>query len=159
MDEETKNMFPLRILFVLSVVWLALTLAAPLLVASRYSVLKYIGTAIYFFMDPVCHQLPQRSLFIAGLPMPVCGRCFFIYFGGTITVGVTVLRGKLFAWPPKIYWVLFSAITAEFIVFKWFFHTEWTYLRYAGGFLLGILLFRLLLEALMYKGNKGIVVK
>ena len=29
----------------------------------------------------VCHQIPERSLWIAGTPMPVCARCTGLYFG------------------------------------------------------------------------------
>src|SRR5436190_256549 len=29
----------------------------------------------------VCHQIPERSLWIAATPMPVCARCTGIYFG------------------------------------------------------------------------------
>ena len=148
------NNYLLRALFALLLVWFVSIWAAPLLVASPYNFLKYIGTAIYFFMDPVCHQLPQRSLFIAGLPMPVCGRCFFIYLGGTITVGAAVFRKQLHTWPARIYGALLFIIAVEFILNKWIFQSEWAYLRYAGGFLLGIFLFRLLIEALIYEEKK-----
>ncbi len=152
----------LRTLFVLLIIWLGLIFAAPLLVASSNTVLKYLGTAIYFFMDPVCHQLPQRSIFLASLPMPVCGRCFFIYSGGAVTVGMTVLRNKFFAWPTKTYSALFSLIVVEFVFNKWLLQTERIYLRYAAGFLLGILLFRLLMESLLHtkkNENRGITIK
>lgn len=34
----------------------------------------------------VCHQLPERCLWIAGTPMPVCARCAGIYFGAFIAL-------------------------------------------------------------------------
>jgi len=144
----------LHILFTLLIAWLTLIWTAPLLVSSDYPVLKYIGTTIYFFMDPVCHQLPQRSLFIAGLPMPVCGRCFYIYLGGALTAGTAVLRNKVRAWPQLAYIVLSLLIVSEIALNKWVFPEEVVYLRYAGGFLLGVLLFRLLTEGLFHKGMK-----
>ena len=68
--------------FILLTLWLAAIIFSPVMMQSENEILKYIATAIYWFMDPVCHQLPERSIFIDKLPMPVCGRCFFIYSGG-----------------------------------------------------------------------------
>jgi uncharacterized membrane protein len=31
---------------------------------------------------PVCHQLPERTLHVAGLPMAACSRCVGLYVGG-----------------------------------------------------------------------------
>ncbi len=148
---ENSNLRLLRLLFALLLVWLTLIWAAPLLVSAPSAILQYMGSAVYFFMDPVCHQLPQRSLHIAGLPMPVCGRCFFIYLGGTITVGVAVLRNKISAWPRGIYAILFFVIVIAFVINKVFLQTECAYLRYGAGLLLGIVLFRLLTETLAVK--------
>ena len=34
----------------------------------------------------VCHQLPERSLWIAGAPLPVCARCTGIYAGALLAL-------------------------------------------------------------------------
>jgi uncharacterized membrane protein len=39
----------------------------------------------------VCHQLPERSLWIAGAPLPVCARCTGVYGGAFLALA---LRGK-----------------------------------------------------------------
>lgn len=36
---------------------------------------------LYFTFSFVCHQRPERSLWIAGLPLAVCARCAGIYLG------------------------------------------------------------------------------
>jgi uncharacterized membrane protein len=38
-------------------------------------------TLVTMAFRAVCHQIPQRCLWIAGTPMPVCARCAGIYFG------------------------------------------------------------------------------
>ena len=40
----------------------------------------------------VCHQMPERSLWIAGAPLPVCARCTGIYGG---VLAALLLRGML----------------------------------------------------------------
>jgi len=64
--------------------WLAAIAAAPLLrrAAPRWSALFYTVFA------PVCHQRPERSFFLHGFPLAVCGRCLGIYAG--------ILLGTLF---------------------------------------------------------------
>ena len=57
-------------------VWLAAIIAAPLLQASP----------VYQFFSYICHQIPDRSLHIAGHPMAVCSRCFGVYLG--LLVGI-----------------------------------------------------------------------
>ena len=55
-----------------------LSLGAPIL-ASR----AYYGTAscIYLVFSKVCHQMPDRSFFIAGFPLAICHRCSGMYLG------------------------------------------------------------------------------
>ena len=64
-----------------SIAWLLLIVAAPI-VASRQleapwlfraASLSYVGGAI------ICHQRPERSFQVAGIPMPVCARCTGLY--------------------------------------------------------------------------------
>lgn len=38
------------------------------------------GEAVYAVFQPICHQIPERSLAVAGHPLAVCSRCSAIYF-------------------------------------------------------------------------------
>ncbi len=42
-------------------------------------------TAMAFF-QPVCHQLPERSFFLEGIPLAVCHRCTGIYLGAWVGI-------------------------------------------------------------------------
>src|SRR5262245_39522704 len=53
------------------------------------------GRALVFAFRRVCHQIPERSFFIAGLPMAVCARCAGAYAGllaGGIAAAVSRAR-------------------------------------------------------------------
>ncbi len=52
-------------------VWAGSIVAAPLLGLS----------SVFSFFGYICHQIPERSLHIAGHQMAVCSRCFGVYFG------------------------------------------------------------------------------
>ncbi|HZS04091.1 MAG TPA: DUF2085 domain-containing protein [Blastocatellia bacterium] len=58
-------------------VWLALIIAAPLLIR-RHPVPALL---IYQSFSAVCHQLPERSFHLLGCPFAVCSRCTGIYSG------------------------------------------------------------------------------
>jgi uncharacterized membrane protein len=61
----------------IAVAWLAAIAAAPLAASGGY------GSAgpIYGFFGYVCHQLPERSLYLAGHQLAVCSRCLGVYAG------------------------------------------------------------------------------
>jgi uncharacterized membrane protein len=42
----------------------------------------------------VCHQLPGRSLQVAGTPLPLCARCTGTYLGAFIGLFTVLLRGR-----------------------------------------------------------------
>jgi uncharacterized membrane protein len=65
-------------LMALSILWVALILAAPWLMAERHFL---ASTAIYQGLSIVCHQAPERSFYFHGYPMGVCSRCAGIYAG------------------------------------------------------------------------------
>jgi uncharacterized membrane protein len=53
--------------------------------------------------QPVCHQLAERSLRVAGGPSAVCSRCAGLYLGGTLgllwlAVTMTPLTGSRLTW-------------------------------------------------------------
>lgn len=59
-------------------VWFALIVAAPLL---RVENMDAFSAPLYRFFGHVCHQMPARSLWLAGQQLAVCSRCFGVYFG------------------------------------------------------------------------------
>jgi len=68
-------------LMTLSILWIAVILSAPWLMAER----RFLASAaIYQGLSAVCHQTPERSFYFHGYPMGVCSRCASIYAGFVI---------------------------------------------------------------------------
>jgi len=61
-----------------SLLFIAAIVGAPLALNSGYLL---IALPIYHGFSLVCHQIPERSFFIAGHPFAVCARCFGLYAG------------------------------------------------------------------------------
>lgn len=59
-------------------IWVALIVGAPVLLSNGFS---NISSPLYTFFSYICHQMPDRSLHLAGHEMAVCSRCFGVYFG------------------------------------------------------------------------------
>ncbi|HHJ52896.1 MAG TPA: DUF2085 domain-containing protein [Caldithrix abyssi] len=140
-------------------IWVLLIIMAPILAAMKSVPLRMAGSAIYFFMDPVCHQLPQRSLFIGGLPMAVCARCFAIYSGGLAMFAVAAIGKNFRPYEFKIYGTLFSFLIVYFFLEKAGVIPDLTEIRMLSGFIGGWLIFRLLLEAIIGARPSGYVLK
>jgi uncharacterized membrane protein len=51
-----------------------------------------VSIAVLAFFSRACHEEPSRSLWLAGVAMAVCARCFGIYVGAAIGVVVRVQR-------------------------------------------------------------------
>lgn len=49
-----------------------------------------INDTVFRFFSLFCHQLPWRSLYLNGVPMPVCARCAAIY--AATALGLIALR-------------------------------------------------------------------
>jgi uncharacterized membrane protein len=64
-----------------SLIYLALIFAAPLAEASGH---RAIGWSLYRVFAPLCHQIPERSFYVAGHPLAVCARCAGVYAGFTV---------------------------------------------------------------------------
>ncbi len=58
-------------------VWNGAVFLAPLLRGRGHP----LSALIYAAFAPTCHQLPGRSFYLCGFPLPVCGRCLGIYAG------------------------------------------------------------------------------
>lgn len=156
--KNNENIYVNRVFitgFTLLTIWLLMLSFAPLLMASGFPPAGYAATMIYFLTDPVCHQLPARSLYISGLPMPVCARCYFIYLGGWMVFLIPVFRRKINFWSHRIYLIMGLLILTEFVVEKTGLYQNPTEIRMIAGFLLGILIFRLIIEALYWNEQRG----
>ncbi len=60
-----------------TVLWLGAIVAAPFFRNRGFDSAGFL----YACFAPVCHQTPDRSLFLWGFPLAVCARCFGIYLG------------------------------------------------------------------------------
>ncbi len=70
-----------------------------------------VSDGIFRFFSIFCHQLPWRSLFYDGIPMPVCSRCASIYQATALALIFFRLKGygsKEF----KMNWFLFALLLA-----------------------------------------------
>jgi len=61
-----------------SLLFIAAIIGAPLALNSGYLL---VALPIYHAFSLVCHQIPERSFFIASQPFAVCARCFGLYAG------------------------------------------------------------------------------
>jgi uncharacterized membrane protein len=71
-----------------AVVWLSLILSAPVAWASGRA--PAFTAAVYYAGSRVCHQRPERSFRLAGVQLPVCARCFGLYFSGALGLVLTL---------------------------------------------------------------------
>ena len=87
---------------------LLLILAAPVAAANNQ---PHVALTIYRSFSSVCHQLPERSFFIAGRPFAVCARCTGIYGGFALLLLLYPLIRPLrstYLPPPK--WLFLAAV-------------------------------------------------
>jgi uncharacterized membrane protein len=117
--------------------FIALIVGAPLALAEGHGLL---GLTIYQAFSHLCHQLPERSFFIAGHKLAVCARCTGLYAGFAIAVFVyPAVRSPGSTYTPQRKW-LFMAAAPMAIDFCLGFLGIWdnTHLsRFSTGALLG----------------------
>lgn len=63
---------------VLVLLWVLTLALVPLAQSAGY---QSFSKPVYTFFSYICHQMPERSLHLAGHQMGVCSRCFGVYFG------------------------------------------------------------------------------
>lgn len=85
----------------------SLIVIAPLTAESHAG----LATSIYRGFAAFCHQLPERSYFIAGHKLAVCSRCTGVYAGFALTLLLYPLLRPLrtIDWPPPVWLVLAAA--------------------------------------------------
>lgn len=104
-----------------SVAWVALLIAAPLVLARAPGSPSI--AVLYTAAGLVCHQRPERSFAIAGTQLPVCARCLGLYAAGAagavaaLAVGARRLRGGSRA--VRVALALAAAPTIVTVVVEW----------------------------------------
>jgi uncharacterized membrane protein len=94
--------------------------ALPVLPALRHHAGQSAGLAsagTTFFFSFVCHQIPERSFHLWGVPMAVCSRCSGVYVGFLVGVLLFPLirKGREGGYPPP--WILGAAVLPAVVDF------------------------------------------
>jgi uncharacterized membrane protein len=64
--------------------WVVTIVVAPYAIASHHPALVAAAALVYEGAGLICHQRPERSFHLAGVQLPVCGRCLGLYISGAI---------------------------------------------------------------------------
>jgi uncharacterized membrane protein len=87
--------------------WCAGILLAPLLKSFGLAA----GSFLYLWYAPICHQIDQRSLHLAGEKLAVCARCSSIYGSFLLALLIYPLVQRLSSPSlPKRWWLLVAVI-------------------------------------------------
>lgn len=90
-----------------SLALMSLIIGAPLALESGH---PFWGLTIYRAFSHVCHQIPERSFFVAGHPFAVCSRCTGLYAGFAVaTVVYPVVRSLRQTEAPARKWLFMAA--------------------------------------------------
>jgi uncharacterized membrane protein len=129
--------------------WCGGILLAPVCTAEGGDAARF-GQALYQFYHPICHQIPERSFFLAGHSLGVCERCASIYFGFLAGTLLFPLFRPLVGTPLPPRWILLIAAVPMLIDATWI--GPWLYdvtalTRAVSGAAFGIVLPFVLLPA------------
>ena len=91
-----------------ALMFLALIFLAPIAAATDHSEL---ALSIYGPFGTLCHQLPERSFFIAGHKLAVCARCSGIYAGfALVSLFYPLARPLRATINPPVKWLFLAAV-------------------------------------------------
>lgn len=91
----------------LALLFIAIVAGAPVAIANGYEAL---GNTIYLNLHYFCHQIPERSFFIAGHPFAVCARCTGIYAGfAAATLAYPLFKSLRQTTAPARKWLFIAA--------------------------------------------------
>ena len=91
----------------LALLFIAFVVGAPIALANGY---ETIGNTIYLNLHYFCHQIPERSLFIAGYQFAVCARCTGIYAGfAAATLAYPLFKSLRQTSAPARKWLFIAA--------------------------------------------------
>ena len=141
-----------RIMYVLTsgtILWLLLIIMAPILKSSDINSLNHISGYLYFLFEPVCHQIPERSLFLSSEPLAVCTRCFAIYFVAFLILVFFVAQKKIHHINPN--WVILFTVPTimDFLMEKFGLYINLPVVRILTGLIFGASLIYLILYSIM----------
>lgn len=77
-------------LTIAGIAWCVTLIGAPYALTSDSPRLISAAATVYRASGFICHQRASRSFHLAGVQLPVCGRCTGLYFSGAL--------GALLAW-------------------------------------------------------------
>jgi len=151
----------------LSVLWAASLPVAAHAASDAPGVLTYpFALVVYAIGSLVCHQRPDRSFHLHGVPLPVCARCVGIYVGAAIaSLGQALfafqqkripLRHafKRAAVPPTARLLAASAPTVATLVYEWTTGvTPSNWLRAAAALPVGFVVMQMLVRSLAEPGS------
>jgi uncharacterized membrane protein len=127
--------------------WIAGIIITPILSNREEIFFQKIASFLYFFYQPVCHQIPERSIWVDGFSMALCTRCFSFYLGGFIVTGIYLFKEHVHNWRLSRYILLVSPVLFDFIFEKLDFYSNIPGLRIITGLLLGIAIFHLVISS------------
>jgi uncharacterized membrane protein len=133
-----------------SIFWILLIVLAPVLKYSEISFAEYF----YFLFEPVCHQIPERSMLINSEPMAVCTRCFAIYSGVLIFLLFTIIRKKIIYLNPNIVIIFLVPTIIDFLLEKFGLYVNVPEIRILTGLLFGMSIIYLILYSIIDLKNE-----
>jgi len=90
-----------------SLSFVGLLIAAPLAQANGVLWLSFV---VYETFSHVCHQIPERSFFIAGHPLAVCARCTGLYVGfAAVVASYPLITSLKRTHTPERKWLFLAA--------------------------------------------------
>lgn len=129
-------------------VWLSGIILAPLLALTGNYYLTIISNSLYYFYQPVCHQIAERSFQIADLTFCVCIRCFSFYLTGYFLSVYYLFRKKVKIWNLLIYYISIVIVVLDFLLEKYGLYQDIYLIRFITGGMLGLVIFQLLIISL-----------
>ena len=99
-----------------------------------------LSQVFYQFFHAACHQMPERSFYLAGYPLAVCARCTGLYVGALAgVIAYPLVRPLARTDAPRREWLILAAIPTTIDFALGFFHvwenTHWS--RFSTALLLG----------------------
>jgi uncharacterized membrane protein len=118
----------------------AAALSYPLLLAGGAAL---SAVAVHTFFSPICHQIPERSFHLFGVPLAVCARCIGIYTGATLGAFVRAPRRFILRALGLALALNIMEAATEYVGL----HGNWLTVRALLGFALGLSVAALVAQA------------
>ncbi|MDI6765416.1 MAG: DUF2085 domain-containing protein [Bacteroidota bacterium] len=81
-------------------------LFVPAIIANLEQQDHSISKSLYDVYSPICHQYESRSIHLGGYKLGVCARCFGIYFGFLLGVGLIPFLSSKQTFPNIFLWLI-----------------------------------------------------